>query len=212
VHRSTCVAFCVLCLGAIACCGHAEAQSLSDTAVAASGWQNSAERVGAWQTAVAPEAEAVTPQAEMAAPEAEAATSQAGAVAARDPLWAVHLSKTAEEAFRTASITSSTSKKKPEAARRPRLTGLASYYGQGEVTATGEKFDPNGLTAAHRTLPFGTRVRVTRVDTGNSVVVRINDRGPFKPNRIIDLSEGAAEDLDMTKVGLAEVRLDVLGR
>ena len=80
------------------------------------------------------------------------------------------------------------------------------------MTATGEKFDPKGMTAAHRTLPFGTRVRVTRVDTGDSVVVRINDRGPFKPGRIIDLSEGAAEDLDMTRIGLAEVRLDVLGR
>jgi rare lipoprotein A len=201
VHRSTCVAFCVLCLGVIACCGHAEAQSLSDTAVAASGWQKSAEAVGAWQTAVAPEAEAPAPEAETA-----------NAAEARDPLWAVHLSKTAEAAFRTASIASSASKKKPEAARRSRLTGLASYYGSGEVTATGEKFNPKGMTAAHRTLPFGTRVRVTRVDTGNSVVVRINDRGPFKPGRIIDLSEGAAEDLDMTKVGLAEVRLDVLGR
>jgi rare lipoprotein A len=194
VHRSTCVAFCVLCLGVIACCGHAEAQSLSDTAVAASGWQKSAEAVGAWQTAVAPEAETAI------------------GAEARDPLWAVHLSKTAEAAFRTASIASSASKKKPEAARRSRLTGLASYYGSGEVTATGEKFDPKGMTAAHRTLPFGTRVRVTRVDTGNSVVVRINDRGPFKPGRIIDLSEGAAEDLDMTRVGLAEVRLDVLGQ
>jgi rare lipoprotein A len=203
VHRSTCVAFCVLCLGVIACCGHAEAQSLSDTAVAASGWQNSAEAVGVWQTAVAPEVEVT-----VTTPEAEAA----GGAEARDPLWAIHLSKTAEAAFRTASIASSSSKKKPEAARRPRLTGLASYYGQGEVTATGEKFNPKGMTAAHRTLPFGTRVRVTRVDTGNSVVVRINDRGPFKPGRIIDLSEGAAEDLDMTKVGLAEVRLDVLGR
>jgi rare lipoprotein A len=201
VHRSTCVAFCVLCLGVIACCGHAEAQSLSDTAVAASGWQKSAEAVGAWQTAVAPEAEAPAPEAETA-----------NGVEARDPLWAVHLSKSAEAAFRTASIARSSSKKKPEAARRPRLTGLASYYGSGEVTATGEKFDPKGMTAAHRTLPFGTRVRVTRVDTGNSVVVRINDRGPFKPGRIIDLSEGAAEDLDMTRVGLAEVRLDVLGQ
>ena len=80
------------------------------------------------------------------------------------------------------------------------------------MTATGERFDPSGMTAAHRTLPFGTRVRVTRVDTGNSVVVRINDRGPFKPGRVIDLSEGAAENLGITGVGLAEVRLEVLGR
>jgi rare lipoprotein A len=209
VHGSACVAFCVLCLAVIACCGRAEAQSLSDTAVAASGWQNSAEAVGDWQTAVAPDVEAAAaPEAEAAAPETEAASGSE----ARDPLWAVHLSKTATAAFRTASLKSSTSKKKPEAAHRSRLTGLASYYGSGEVTATGEKFDPKGMTAAHRTLPFGTRVRVTRVDTGNSVVVRINDRGPFKPGRIIDLSEGAAEDLDMTRVGLAEVRLDVLGR
>jgi rare lipoprotein A len=66
------------------------------------------------------------------------------------------------------------------------------------------------MTAAHRTLPFGTRVKVTRVDTGDSVVVRINDRGPFKPGRVIDLSEGAAKTLGMTDVGLANVRLEVL--
>jgi rare lipoprotein A len=66
------------------------------------------------------------------------------------------------------------------------------------------------MTAAHRTLPFGTRVKVTRVDTGDSVVVRINDRGPFKPGRVIDLSEGAAKTLGMTDVGLTNVRLEVL--
>lgn len=90
------------------------------------------------------------------------------------------------------------------------MTGLASYYGSGERTATGEHFDPSGMTAAHRTLPFGTRVRVTRVDTGDSVVVRINDRGPFKPGRVIDLSEGAARNLGITDVGLANVRLEVV--
>lgn len=91
-------------------------------------------------------------------------------------------------------------------------TGLASYYGAsaGVKTATGERFDPSGMTAAHRTLPFGTRVKVTRVDTGDSVVVRINDRGPFKPGRVIDLSEGAAKTLGMTDVGLTNVRLEVL--
>ncbi|HVZ04641.1 septal ring lytic transglycosylase RlpA family protein [Hyphomicrobium sp.] len=94
----------------------------------------------------------------------------------------------------------------------PAMTGLASYYGAsaGTVTATGEHFDPSGLTAAHRTLPFGTRVRVTRVDTGQSVIVRINDRGPFKRGRVIDLSEGAARTLKMTDVGLTNVRLEVL--
>lgn len=92
------------------------------------------------------------------------------------------------------------------------MMGLASYYGlsAGTKTATGEHFDPSEMTAAHRTLPFGTRVKVTRVDTGQSVVVRINDRGPFKPGRVIDLSEGAARSLKMTDVGLTNVRLEVL--
>jgi len=92
----------------------------------------------------------------------------------------------------------------------PRMTGVASYYGSGEKTATGERFDPSGMTAAHRTLPFGTKVKVTRVDTGDSVVVRINDRGPFKPGRVIDLSEGAAKSLGMMSVGLTDVRLEVM--
>jgi rare lipoprotein A len=92
------------------------------------------------------------------------------------------------------------------------MNGIASFYGSGERTATGEAFDPNGLTAAHRTLPFGTRVRVTRVDNGESVIVRINDRGPFKPGRVIDLSRRAAEDLRMTDTGLTAVKLEVVDR
>ena len=91
-------------------------------------------------------------------------------------------------------------------------TGLASYYWQDQMTATGERFDRRDMTAAHPTLPFGTRVRVTRVDTGGSVVVRINDRGPFTPGRVIDLSERAAEELGMTGNGLTNVRLDVVSR
>lgn len=90
------------------------------------------------------------------------------------------------------------------------MKGLASFYGSGARTATGEAFNPNELTAAHRTLPFGTRVRVTRVDNGDSVIVRINDRGPFKPGRVIDLSTRAAKDLEMTDKGLAAVKLEVL--
>jgi rare lipoprotein A len=92
------------------------------------------------------------------------------------------------------------------------MKGLASFYGKGTHTATGEAFDPRGLTAAHRTLPFGTRVRVTRVDNGESVIVRINDRGPFKPGRVIDLSQRAAEDLRITDKGLAAVKLEVVDR
>jgi rare lipoprotein A len=90
------------------------------------------------------------------------------------------------------------------------LDGIASYYWQEQKTATGETFNKRALTAAHRTLPFGTQVKVTRVDTGASVVVRINDRGPFKPGRVIDLSERAAEEIRMTGRGLANVKLEVL--
>ena len=92
------------------------------------------------------------------------------------------------------------------------LTGQASYYWEDQMTATGEHFNKRAMTAAHKTLPFGTRVKVTRVDTGNSVVVRINDRGPYKPGRIIDLSEKAAETLGMTSAGVSPVRLEVLGQ
>jgi rare lipoprotein A len=90
------------------------------------------------------------------------------------------------------------------------IAGIASYYWQDQMTATGERFNKRDLTAAHKTLPFGTRVRVTRLDSGKSVVVRINDRGPFKAGRVIDLSEKAAEDIGMTGKGLTAVRLEVV--
>ncbi len=89
------------------------------------------------------------------------------------------------------------------------LTGIASFYWQDQMTASGERFDKTAMTAAHRTLPLGTRVRVTHVASGRSVVVRINDRGPFKPGRVIDLSLAAAEQIGMTAHGLAQVRIDV---
>ncbi|MBV1692922.1 MAG: septal ring lytic transglycosylase RlpA family protein [Hyphomicrobiales bacterium] len=91
-----------------------------------------------------------------------------------------------------------------------KLDGIASFYWQGQMTASGERFDPTKLTAAHPTLPMGTLVRVTHLASGRSVQVRINDRGPFKPGRVIDLSLAAAEHLDMTRQGLARVRVDVL--
>ena len=90
--------------------------------------------------------------------------------------------------------------------------GVASYYWQGQQTASGARFNPEGLTAAHRTLPFGTRVRVTNQSNGQSVVVTINDRGPFVGGRVIDLSRGAARQINMTGAGLARVSLEVLGR
>lgn len=89
-------------------------------------------------------------------------------------------------------------------------SGIASYYWQGQQTASGARFNPNGLTAAHRTLPFGTRVRVTNNSNGRSVVVTINDRGPFIKGRIIDLSRGAAQVIGMTGAGLARVSVERL--
>jgi rare lipoprotein A len=88
--------------------------------------------------------------------------------------------------------------------------GLASFYGHQSRTASGEKFNPHELTAAHRTLPFGTRVRVTDVSTGRSVTVRVNDRGPFVPGRVVDISSSAAETLGISGRGVAKVKLDVV--
>lgn len=95
----------------------------------------------------------------------------------------------------------------------PVETGIASWYGPefaGKPTASGELFDPRALTAAHPTLPFGTLVRVTNKNNGKQVTVRINDRGPFVANRNIDLSQAAAEQLDMRQTGTIPVTLEVL--
>ena len=92
-------------------------------------------------------------------------------------------------------------------------TGEASWYGPGfygNRTANGEVFRPGTLTAAHRTLPFGTKVRVTNLWNGRSTVVRINDRGPFIGHRVIDLAHGAANKLGLVASGIAQVRLEVL--
>jgi rare lipoprotein A len=88
--------------------------------------------------------------------------------------------------------------------------GVASFYGHDSATASGEKFDPSQLTAAHRTLPFGTRLRVTNLANGRSVTVRINDRGPFVRGRTVDVSSSAAAALQMTERGVAKVKLDVV--
>lgn len=88
--------------------------------------------------------------------------------------------------------------------------GMASYYADslnGNPTASGEHYDKNAFTAAHRTLPFGTMVKVTNLENSNSVVVRINDRGPHTKNRIIDVSGAAAKKLDMVDSGTAKVRI-----
>lgn len=92
-------------------------------------------------------------------------------------------------------------------------TGMASYYGDelaGNRTASGERFNPAQLTAAHRSLPFGSMVRVTNTSNGDSVIVRINDRGPFSHGRVIDVSHAAAREIGMHRSGTARVKLALL--
>ena len=88
--------------------------------------------------------------------------------------------------------------------------GIASFYTEGTKTASGEKFNTHELTAAHPTLPFGTRLRVTNVASGQSVTVRVNDRGPYVRGRVVDVSYAAAETLGMVGGGVAKVKLDVV--
>jgi rare lipoprotein A len=91
-------------------------------------------------------------------------------------------------------------------------TGLASYYWQPQRVASGGWFNPNALTAAHKTLPFGTRVHVMNLSNGRSVTVTINDRGPYIKGRVIDLSRAAATAIGMTGAGIARVSYSVVGR
>jgi rare lipoprotein A len=91
--------------------------------------------------------------------------------------------------------------------------GVASYYGakhHGKRTASGERFNQHGLTAAHRQLPFGTRVKITNLNNDRSCVVRVNDRGPYSRGRLIDVSREAAEQLGMLRSGTAKVRVQAL--
>nr|WP_281250697.1 septal ring lytic transglycosylase RlpA family protein [Hydrococcus rivularis] len=95
------------------------------------------------------------------------------------------------------------------------MRGMASWYGpgfHGRQTANGERFNQNDLTAAHRSLPFGTKVRVTNMNNGRSVIVRINDRGPFVGGRAIDLSAAAARAIGLHRSGVGPVNLEILGQ
>ena len=101
----------------------------------------------------------------------------------------------------------------PDSSEQVLIYGKASFYGSefnGRKTANGEIYDENVLTAAHRTLPFGTFLSVTNTRNNRSVIVRINDRGPFHPHRILDVSKLAAEELDMITHGVAEIEAEIL--
>jgi rare lipoprotein A len=102
---------------------------------------------------------------------------------------------------------------KPKPPLPPTRTGVASYYGAefaGKPTASGERFRPNALTAASRTLPLGTTAKVTNTETGRSVSVRVNDRGPYAKHRVVDVSSKAARRLGMTEDGVAPVKVQPL--
>jgi len=127
----------------------------------------------------------------------------------------------AEPRNEESSVATDVSARKPQspsaertAAVRSAQSGMASYYGteSGSQTASGAHFNPGAMTAAHRTLPFGTKVLVTNKANGRSVVVTINDRGPFVGGRVIDLSTGAAGAIGMLGAGVAPVSLEVLGK
>jgi rare lipoprotein A len=121
--------------------------------------------------------------------------------------------KTAKTKQRQASPKLIPVEKKPSLSYQRQWTGVASWYGKdfhGKKTANGEIYNMHDLTAAHRTLPLGTVVRVTNLDNGKSVQVRINDRGPYIHGRLIDLSYAAAKKLDFTQHGTAHVRLQVI--
>ena len=106
----------------------------------------------------------------------------------------------------------SSKKKSYSVASGSSYSGMGSYYWQPQRVASGGWFNPNAMTAAHKTLPFGTKVRVTNRNNGRSVVVTINDRGPYIKGRIIDLSKAAAKQVGMTASGIAPVSVTVLGR
>jgi rare lipoprotein A len=146
-----------------------------------------------------------------------AACAQSSVVSKQSALYAPSR-QAAPERVRTASIV----RRQPTVAHAPFVThepaagtktasqGIASFYSEGTQTASGEKFDPNELTAAHPTLPFGTKLRVTNVTNGQSVTVRVNDRGPYVPGRVVDVSYSAAQTLGMVGGGVAKVKLDVV--
>jgi len=124
--------------------------------------------------------------------------------------------ETGKQSAGGAGAASPSKQKKTDAYKPPRGTkirGFASYYAEdfhGKKTSNGEIFDMNGLTAAHKTLPFNTWIEVTNLANGRTVIVRINDRGPFVEGRILDLSLGAAKELHMVDTGVQEIEIEIL--
>jgi rare lipoprotein A len=137
------------------------------------------------------------------------------ALNATDRLWFLHMIKLSQSALGALlALTMALSPASQTLAHVGPIIGTASWYGpgfHGRTTANGERYNMNAMTAAHKTLRFGTKVKVTNTTNGQSVVVRINDRGPFVGSRVIDLSRSAASAIDMIGPGTAKVTIEVLG-
>lgn len=170
------------------------------------------------KTAAAQKAQAPAPKKLAAKPAAKSvkvakpATVKAKSVVVAKPMKATK--KVAAAAVKPKAKSKVVAKAKPESGSSFQ-SGVASWYGgnfHGRKTANGETYNMNEMTAAHKTLPFGTRVRVTNTRNGDSVVVRINDRGPFIAGRIIDLSRAAASEIGVTSSGVAPVKVAILGK
>jgi rare lipoprotein A len=138
------------------------------------------------------------------------------AKAAPSPAKASKVSSKKSKSYSQASYGAPAKKKKKSASSSyssgGSYSGKASYYWQPQRVASGGWFNPNAMTAAHKTLPFGTKVRVTNLNNGKSVVVTINDRGPYIAGRIIDLSKAAAHSISMQGSGVVPVNMTVLGK
>jgi rare lipoprotein A (peptidoglycan hydrolase) len=132
------------------------------------------------------------------------------AVIGRDPTWRASVVRVKAAPATTGALGEPRQLSARQWSSGHAVDGIASYYSLPQKTASGELYDRTALTAAHRTLPFNTRVKVTHAASGRSVIVRINDRGPFKHGRVIDLSERAADVLDMRMKGVAHVKLEIL--
>ncbi|MFC5925493.1 septal ring lytic transglycosylase RlpA family protein [Micromonospora vulcania] len=153
-------------------------------------------------------ASSLAPTSPAASPSASASPSATASPSASRSAQAASRGRT-----RTAAPKPSATAKKTTAAPKVLESGScgASFYSDGQLTANGESFNPNALTAAHKTLPFNTKVRVTNPANGKSVVVRINDRGPFIDGRCLDLSRAAFATIASVDVGALTVRYEVLG-
>jgi rare lipoprotein A len=139
-----------------------------------------------------------------------AACAQSSVVTQRSEMRASRVASLDHDRMASTSIKRRVAATRKPASRGTVSHGVASFYTAGAKTASGEKFNTMDMTAAHPTLPFGTRLRVTDVGSGKSVTVRVNDRGPFVPGRVVDVSYSAANALGMVGKGVANVKLDVV--